>query len=145
MKFTVYNVHENMNTKNFFGYELIVDGERGRECYPGKWDPAEAKRHYMRGVPWSEPLEDAHTYIINLSGKYYALAADTFLTTIYAIGPDRRGLNDVEYYTGSVKDRNAAIRSVCIPHDYKTARRIAEENGIYTGQLYSCEYGGINE
>lgn len=139
MYYNVYDVHENRNTKSFFGYELVVDGERGRDTFPGKWDLAEAKRHYMQGLPWSEPLKNAHTYIIHLSGNFYALAADTFMTTVYAIGPDRRGLNDAEYFTGSIKERNAAIRSVCMPHDYKTARRIAEENGIYSGQLYSYE------
>ena len=139
MGYTVYDVHENRNTQNFFGYELIVDGDRGRDCFPGKWDLGEAKRHYMQGLPWSVPLKNAPTYIINLSGSYYALAADTFMTTVYAIGPDVRGLSDAAYFTGSVTDRNNAIRSVCIPHDYKTARRIAEENGIYRGQLYSCE------
>ena len=139
--YNVYNVHENKRTNNFSGYEIIVDGELGRDSYPGRWDPAEARRHYMRGVPWSVPLHDCHTYIINLNGAFYALAADTFMTTIYAIGPDRQeGKTNVEYLpriTGTNDARNNAIRSVCLPHDYRTALNIAKSNGIYTGQLYS--------
>lgn len=136
--YNVYDIRENKRTNNFFGYELIVDGERGYENYPGRWDPAEAKRHYMRGIPWDAPLKDAHTYTIELNGQYYALAADMFLTTVYAIGPDRQnGKENACYYIGSVQERNDAIRSVCIPHDAKTTFRIARDNGIYTGMLYN--------
>ena len=141
MMYTIYNIRENKQTHNFSGYELIVDGERGFDSFPGRWDPSEAKRHYMRGVPWDQPLRDSHTYTINLDGAYYALAADTFFTTVYAIGPDRQPdkLNTayLPTVTGSNDARNDAIRSVCLPHTYQDALRIARDHGIYTGCLYT--------
>ena len=139
MLWNVYDIRENKCTNNFNGYELIIDGERGFDTFPGKWDLSEAKQHYMQGLPWYEPLKNIHTCIINLDGSYYALGHDLFMTTIYAIGPDRKeGKQNTIYYINSEgrrDDRNAAIRSVCIPHDWKTAYDIARAGGIYDGQL----------
>lgn len=142
--FNIYDVRENKRTVNFGGYEIIVDGENGVENYPGKWDLSECKRHYMQGVPWHEPLKDIHTCIIKLDGMFYAIGHDLFMTTIYAIGPDRQpGKENTVYFChGDSPDRsgrNNAVRSVCIPHDYKTAVNIARSHGIYDGQLYSLE------
>lgn len=140
MHWNVYDVRENKRTSNFFGHEIVVDGERGFETYPGKWDLGEAKRHYMDGIPWSVPLRNVHTCTIEIDGQFYALGHDTFMTTIYALGPDRcHGWKpDVIYYIGKGNEaRNEAIKAVCLPHDCETAHRIASENGIYGGMLYT--------
>lgn len=140
--YNIYNVTENKNTHNFYGHEIVIDGERGRECFPGKWDISEAKRHYRCGVPWDRPLlGEVHTCIISLDGKYYALGHDLFMTTIYAIGQDRIQGDHPKavYFTGGIKERNEAIKTVCLPHDYCTAYAISKNEGIYGGQLYSGE------
>lgn len=142
MKYNIYDVRMNKNTHNFNGEEIVIDGEIGYMTFPGKWDIGEAKRHYFNGLPWNVPLKNPATYIINLSGKYYALAADTFMSTIYAIGQDvQEGKENAVFYTGDVCKRNEAIKQVAIPHDWKTAREMAEECGHYVGQLYSYEKG----
>lgn len=140
--FNIYDVRENKDTRNFYGHEIVIDGERGREVYPGKWDTSEAKRHYMDGVPWYVPLQNVHTCTVRIDGKYYALGHDLFMTTIYAIGEDRlrnsvEGKPIVTYYIGRGNEaRNEAIKAVCRPHDYLTASAIARNSGIYDGQLY---------
>lgn len=138
----IYDIHENKRTNNFNGHEIVIDGERGYETYPGKWDLGEAKRHYMHGVPWNTPLKDVHTCTVTIDGQCYALGHDTFMTTIYALGPDRiRNYEENKpvaiYYTGrGMEARNEAIKAVCRPHDPATASAIARNNGIYGGVLY---------
>lgn len=143
--FNVYDVHENKNTFNFGGYEITVDGENGRASFPGRWDPAEARAHYAQGIPWFKPLKSCRTYIVNIDGKYYPFACDTFMTTFYAIGPDRQeGKNNVHYTAfcpgqmiqpDPIHARNLDIMQVSCPHDYKTAVNIARSAGNYSGQL----------
>ena len=133
--YNVYDVRENRNTKNFFGYEIIVDGERGLDSFPGRWDLSDARRHYACGLPWSVPRPDMHTFIIRLSDRFYAFAADCLMTTVYAIGPDRSDKKgNVVYFTGCVQERNAAILSVAVPHTWTDAYKIARSYGIYSGQ-----------
>ena len=140
--YNIYDVRENKRTHNFFGHEIVIDGERGVDTYPGKWDYGEAKRHYMDGVPWDVPLKNVHTCTVCIDGQYYALGHDTFMTTIYALGPDRIRNYEEEkpnaiYYIGKGMDaRNDAIKAVCRPHDALTAGAIARNNGIYDGVLY---------
>lgn len=139
MYWNVYDVRENKRTNNFFGHEIVIDGERGIETYPGKWDYGEAKRHYMYGVPWDVPLKNIHTCTVTIDGQCYAIGHDTFMTTVYALGPDRlhEGKPDAVYYIGhGMEARNEAIKAVCIPHDAKTASDIAKNYGIYGGVLY---------
>ena len=140
--YNIYDVRENKNTHNFGGHEIVIDGERGFETYPGRWDISEAKRHYMCGVPWDRPLEkETHTCTICIDGKYYALGHDTFMTTIYAIGSDRidpkhNGMPNAVYFSGGIEERNNAIKAVCLPHCSATAHVIAHSFGIFDGQLY---------
>jgi len=137
--YNIYDVRENKRTENFFGHEIVIDGERGIDTYPGKWDISEAKRHYMDGVRWDVPLKNVHTCTVQIDGQYYALGHDTFMTTIYALGPDRLcgdKPNAIYYIGRGMEARNEAIKAVCRPHDYLTASAIARNSGIYDGQLY---------
>lgn len=137
--YNIYDVRENKRTENFFGHEIVIDGERGTDTYPGKWDLSEAKRHYMDGVRWDVPLKNVHTCTVRIDGQYYALGHDTFMTTIYALGPDRlcSDKSNAIYYIGrGMEARNEAIKAVCRPHDAITASVIARNNGIYDGVLY---------
>jgi len=140
--YNIYDVRENKRTHNFFGHEIVIDGERGFETYPGKWDISEAKRHYMDGIPWNVPPKNVHTCTVRIDGQYYALGHDLFMTTIYAVGPDRLrnyedGKPNAIYYIGrGMEARNEAIKAVCRPHDAITASAIARNNGIYGGVLY---------
>lgn len=142
MYWNIYDVRENKRTNNFFGHEIVIDGERGFDTYPGKWDLSEAKRHYMDGIPWDVPLKNVHTCTVTIDGQCYALGHDTFMTTIYALGPDRLrnyedGKPNAIYYIGrGMEARNEAIKAVCRPHDAITASAIARNNGIYGGVLY---------
>ena len=136
--YTIYDLHENRDTRSFGGHETVIDGERGRDTFPGAWWHEDARDHYRAGLPWSEPLPDAPTYIIALDGHYYALATDTLLTTVYAVGPDRKpDAVNAQYFTGSVAERNDAIRAVCVPHTWKEAYLLAKKHGNYVGQLYA--------
>lgn len=137
--YNIYDVRENKRTHNFFGHEIVIDGERGFDTYPGKWDISEAKRHYMHGVRWDVPLKDVHTCTVCIDGQYYALGHDLFMTTIYALGPDRLHGDkpNAIYYVGrGMEARNEAIKTVCLPHDALTAGAIARNSGIYDGVLY---------
>ena len=48
-EYNVWDCHLNRNTYNWGGAEWVVDGERGRNTYPGDWTMAEAKEAYARG------------------------------------------------------------------------------------------------
>lgn len=136
--YNIYDVHETHATRSFGGHAIVVDGERGRDTYPGRWAHCDARRHYGAGIPWHEPTPDVHTYVVALDGHYYALGADTLMTTVYALGSDRKpDTVNACYFTGSVAERNDAIRSVCAPHSWHDAIRLARSFGNYVGQLYA--------
>ncbi|MBP5411198.1 MAG: hypothetical protein J6Y26_04715 [Lachnospiraceae bacterium] len=136
--YTIYDLHETHNTASFYGHAIVIDGERGRDTFPGKWAHCDAREYYRSGRAWYELAPGRHTYIIALDGQYYALAADTLVTTIYALGPDRKPDSiNAQYFTGSVAERNDAIRSICSPHTWRDAINIARSSGSYVGQLYA--------
>lgn len=54
MKYNIYDVHPNFNTKNFGG-EYVVDGENGRYTYPFSWPECLVRRLYEDGL--SSPPE----------------------------------------------------------------------------------------
>ena len=44
--YSVWDVHLNTETKNWDGREWVVDGERGRDTFPGDWTKEKAVRYY---------------------------------------------------------------------------------------------------
>lgn len=55
----LYDIHLNRETKNWGGSEWVVDGEDGRETYPGWIEKDDAKWLYRNGEPF-----DPHTFLI---------------------------------------------------------------------------------
>lgn len=53
MSWNVYSVMLNKNTRNFGGIEWVVDGEYGRNTYPGILSKEEARRLYQEGKSFS--------------------------------------------------------------------------------------------
>lgn len=51
MGYAIYDVHINRNTYNWGGCEWVVDGENGRDTYPGSWDEKKVRKYYRNG--WS--------------------------------------------------------------------------------------------
>jgi len=47
--YVIWDIHLNGNTKNFGGLEWVVDGEYGRETYPGSWAECTVREHYREG------------------------------------------------------------------------------------------------
>ena len=49
--YNIYSVRLNADTHNFGGLEWIIDGENGRNNYPGTWAECTAREYYHKG--WS--------------------------------------------------------------------------------------------
>lgn len=49
MYYCVWDLHLNKETFNFGGSEWVVDGELGRNFYPGEWPKEKAVRYYKNG------------------------------------------------------------------------------------------------
>ena len=50
--YNIYDIHLNYNTHAFDGLEWVVDGERGRDTFPGTWEKEKVIRYYRRGWSW---------------------------------------------------------------------------------------------
>ena len=51
--YNIYDVRLNANTHNFGGLEWVVDGERGRDTFPGTWAECTAREYYSKGWAWN--------------------------------------------------------------------------------------------
>ena len=49
----IYYVCLNSNTRNWGGLEWVIDGERGRDTFPGTWEKEKAIAYYRRGWAWT--------------------------------------------------------------------------------------------
>lgn len=56
MGYAIYDVHLNRNTFNWGGCEWVVDGENGRDTYPGSWDEKKVRKYYRNG--WNYKHEE---------------------------------------------------------------------------------------
>ena len=58
--YTIYNSFLNTDTHNFNGSEWIIDGERGRDSYPGTYPKEYCERLYQKGISWSKIQKEYH-------------------------------------------------------------------------------------
>lgn len=75
-KWNIYDCHLNRNTTNFDGTEWIVDGEYGRQNYPGYWKEKTAREYYANGWDLSHPLpvdeqdvDEKTVYIVSMKER----------------------------------------------------------------------------
>ena len=55
--YNIYDVHLNADTRNFGGLEWVIDGERGRDTFPGTWAECKAREYYRRGWDYTHTVE----------------------------------------------------------------------------------------
>ena len=115
---------------------LLIRNSMCRDCALFNKDCAGTRNPVWTGCI-SRTKPDGH-YTINLNGRYYALAMDTFGHYVFGIGPDTGKLARIERTRGSTAGRDAAILATCTPFDtWREAYAIAKTAGYYCGELYT--------
>ena len=57
-EYAVWHVYLNRDTFNFGGQEWVVDGECGRDTFPGSWPRDKAVRYYRNGWGFDHKEEE---------------------------------------------------------------------------------------